>query len=67
MSEIEACLLKSPTRTPWNKGKLVVRSPRCDQGVVEGPVVGRSHGRKDSRNRNGFKIARPTFPRAVAK
>ena len=23
MSDNEACLLKSPTRTPWNKGKLI--------------------------------------------
>jgi hypothetical protein len=23
MSDNEACLLKDPTRTPWNKGKLI--------------------------------------------
>ena len=27
MSENEACLLKSPTRTPWNKGKLIGAKP----------------------------------------
>jgi integrase len=27
MSDNEACLLKSPTRTPWNKGKLVGAKP----------------------------------------
>jgi hypothetical protein len=30
MSDNEACLLKSPTRTPWNKGKLTGAKPRCD-------------------------------------
>jgi integrase len=27
MSDNEACLLKSPTRTPWNKGKLIGAKP----------------------------------------
>jgi integrase len=27
MSDIQACLLKSPTRTPWNKGKLIGAKP----------------------------------------
>src|SRR3977135_2114307 len=27
MSGNEACLLKSPTRTPWNKGKLIGAKP----------------------------------------
>src|SRR6201987_2210115 len=27
MSDKEACLLKSPTRTPWNKGKLIGAKP----------------------------------------
>ena len=27
MSENEACLLKSPTRTPWNRGKLIGAKP----------------------------------------
>jgi integrase len=27
MSDNEACLLKSPTRTPWNKGKLIEAKP----------------------------------------
>src|ERR1700744_5087870 len=27
MSDYEVCLLKSPTRTPWNKGKLIGAKP----------------------------------------
>src|SRR5437762_3793652 len=27
MSDNEACLLKSPARTPWNKGKLIGSKP----------------------------------------
>jgi hypothetical protein len=27
MSDNEACLLKSPTHTPWNKGKLIGAKP----------------------------------------
>ena len=27
MSDNEVCLLKSPTRTPWNKGKLIGAKP----------------------------------------
>src|SRR6202049_1946570 len=27
MSDNEACLLKNPTRTPWNKGKLIGAKP----------------------------------------
>jgi len=27
MSDNEACLLRSPTRTPWNKGKLIGAKP----------------------------------------
>jgi hypothetical protein len=27
MSDNEACLLKCPTRTPWNKGKLIGAKP----------------------------------------
>src|SRR6195256_6350922 len=27
MSDNEACLLKVPTRTPWNKGKLIGAKP----------------------------------------
>ena len=27
MSDNEACLFKSPTRTPWNKGKLIGAKP----------------------------------------
>src|SRR6202030_1230209 len=27
MSDIQACLLKNPTRTPWNKGKLIGAKP----------------------------------------
>src|SRR3982074_3162539 len=27
MSDNEACLLKSPSRTPWNKGKLIGAKP----------------------------------------
>src|SRR3989440_12972321 len=27
MPENQACLLKSPTRTPWNKGKLIGAKP----------------------------------------
>jgi hypothetical protein len=27
MSDNEACLLKIPTRTPWNKGKLIGAKP----------------------------------------
>ena len=27
MSVNEACLLRSPTRTPWNKGKLIGAKP----------------------------------------
>jgi hypothetical protein len=30
MSDNEACLLKSPARAPWNKGKLTGAKPRCD-------------------------------------
>jgi hypothetical protein len=30
MSENEACLLKSPTRTPWNKGKFGRGGVRVD-------------------------------------
>ena len=30
MSDNEACLLKSPIRTPWNKGKLIGAKHRCD-------------------------------------
>jgi hypothetical protein len=33
MSENEARLLKSPTRTPWNKGKLTGQNRRCDQNT----------------------------------
>jgi hypothetical protein len=28
MSDNEPCLLKSPTRTPWNKGKLIGAKPQ---------------------------------------
>jgi hypothetical protein len=31
MSDNEACLLKNPTRTPWNKGKLI--GHRCGQNT----------------------------------
>ncbi len=34
MSDNEACLLKSPTRTPWNKGKLIGAKPPLRQGHV---------------------------------
>jgi hypothetical protein len=27
MPDNEACLLKSPSRTPWNKGKLIGAKP----------------------------------------
>jgi hypothetical protein len=33
MSDNEACRLKSPIRTPWNKGKLIGRSPHYDQST----------------------------------
>src|SRR5437879_2224850 len=34
MSENEACLLKSPTRTPWNKEKLIGAKPPLRQKHV---------------------------------
>src|SRR5246127_1370987 len=34
MSDNEACLLKSPTRTPWNKGKLIGAQPPPRPGHV---------------------------------
>src|SRR5436190_6947252 len=34
MSDNEACLLKNPTRTPWNKGKLIGAKPPLRQGHV---------------------------------
>jgi hypothetical protein len=33
MSDNEACLLKRPTRTPWNKGKLIGAKPHYDQST----------------------------------
>ena len=34
MSDNEACLLKSPTRRPWNKGKLMGAKPPLRQKHV---------------------------------
>ena len=34
MSDNEASLLKSPTRTPWNRGKLIGAKPPLRQGHV---------------------------------
>jgi hypothetical protein len=33
MPDNEDGLLKGPTRTPWNKGKLIGAKPPCDQST----------------------------------
>jgi hypothetical protein len=41
MSDNEACLLKSPIRAPWNRGKLIGGSPHCMRVVQATQLVAR--------------------------